>query len=63
MMATSVTKGGHRNWPPKLRLSNHTDMTIHWKGIEEHFLMVPFVFLFMTTIFREMHFLNFSQKT
>jgi hypothetical protein len=23
-----------------LRLSNHTDLTIHWKALEEHFLMV-----------------------
>jgi hypothetical protein len=30
-------------------------MTIHWKALEEHFLMVPLVFQFT-------HFLNFSQK-
>jgi hypothetical protein len=23
-----------------LRLSKHTDMTIHWKALEKHFLMV-----------------------
>jgi hypothetical protein len=28
-----------------LRLSKYTDMTIHWKALEEHFLMVP-LFLF-----------------
>jgi hypothetical protein len=39
-----------------LRLSKHTDMTIHWKAFEEHFLMVPLVFL------GKIHFLNFSQK-
>jgi hypothetical protein len=32
-------------------------MTIHWKALEEHFLMVPFIFQW------KMHFLNFSQKT
>jgi hypothetical protein len=39
-MVTSVTKGGHRNWQ-NIRLSKHTDMAIHWKALEEHFLMVP----------------------
>jgi hypothetical protein len=29
-----------------LRLSKYTDMTIRWKGLEEHFLVVPFVFRF-----------------
>jgi hypothetical protein len=29
-----------------LRLLKHTDMTIHWKGLEEHFLMVPLVYRF-----------------
>jgi hypothetical protein len=24
----------------------HTDMTIHWKALDEHFLMVPLVFRF-----------------
>jgi hypothetical protein len=32
---------GQRNSPKKLRLSNPTDMTIHWKGLEEHFLLIP----------------------
>jgi hypothetical protein len=32
-----------------LRLSQHTDMTIRWKALEEHFLMVPLAFQF--TIF------------
>jgi hypothetical protein len=31
---------------PKDWLSVHTDMTIHWKALEEHFLMVPLVFRF-----------------
>jgi hypothetical protein len=26
-----------------LRLSKHNDTTIHWKALEEHFLMVPLV--------------------
>jgi hypothetical protein len=26
------------------RLLKPTDMTIHWKALEEHFLMVPLVF-------------------
>jgi hypothetical protein len=30
----------------KLRLSKPTDMTIHWKATEEHFLMEPLVFRF-----------------
>jgi hypothetical protein len=30
----------------KFRLLKHTDMTIHWKALEEHFLMVPLVFWF-----------------
>jgi hypothetical protein len=32
-----------------------TDMTIHWKALAEHFLMVPLVF-------RLNNFLNFSKK-
>jgi hypothetical protein len=31
--------------PPKLRLSKHTDMTIYWKALEEHLLIVQFSFL------------------
>jgi hypothetical protein len=38
--------GGHRNCPKKERLLKHTDMTIHWKALEKHFLMVPLVFRF-----------------
>jgi hypothetical protein len=30
-----------RNFPKNLRLSKPTDMTIHLKALEEHFLMVP----------------------
>jgi hypothetical protein len=42
---TSVTKGLTQKLPKKLRLSKPTDMTIHWKALEEHFLMVPLVFM------------------
>jgi hypothetical protein len=28
-----------RNCPKHLRLLKHSDMTIHWKGLEAHFLM------------------------
>jgi hypothetical protein len=42
---TSVTKGATQKLSPKnVRLSKHADMTIHWKAIEVHFLMVPIVF-------------------
>jgi hypothetical protein len=55
--ATSVTKSGTQKLPQIVRLLKHTDMTIHWKALEEHFPMVP-------TIFRErIHFLNFPQTT
>jgi hypothetical protein len=47
--------------PRKCLGLQYTDMTIHWKALVEHFLMVPFAFQF---IFRgEMHFLNFYQKS
>jgi hypothetical protein len=32
----------HRNWANNIRLLKPTDMTIHWKALEEHFLMVHF---------------------
>jgi hypothetical protein len=31
---------GHRKCPKNSRLSKHKDMTILWKAVEEHFLMV-----------------------
>jgi hypothetical protein len=57
----TVTKGRTQNLPfaKKIRLSKHTDMTIHWKAPEEHFLMVPLVFWFNNIW--GIHFLNFSQ--
>jgi hypothetical protein len=42
-------RAGHRN-VTNLKWSQHTDMTIHWKALEEHFLMVPLNF--DSTIFR-----------
>jgi hypothetical protein len=33
--------------PKKLRLLKPTNVTIHWKALEEHFLMAPLVFLFI----------------
>jgi hypothetical protein len=39
-------RAGHRNCPKNLRLSKPTDMTIHWKALEEYSLMVPLVFRF-----------------
>jgi hypothetical protein len=38
---------------PKFKIVELTDMTIHWKALEGHFLMVPFKF-------GGMQFLNFS---
>jgi hypothetical protein len=32
--------------PKILRLLKHTNMTIHWKALEEHFLIEPLVFHF-----------------
>jgi hypothetical protein len=37
-MATSVTEGGTQKLPKQnLRLPKPTDMTIHWKALEEQF--------------------------
>jgi hypothetical protein len=44
LMVTSVTKGGT---PGEIALTIkifQTYITIHWKALEEHFLMVPLVF-------------------
>jgi hypothetical protein len=42
-----ASRAGHRNWPTKhLRLSKPTNMTIHWKALKEHFLVVPLFFRF-----------------
>jgi hypothetical protein len=53
-------RAGHRNYPKHLRLSKPIDMTIHWKALEEHSLMVPLVFRFNHFRGGE-HFLNFLQ--
>jgi hypothetical protein len=37
MMVTSVTKVGTQKLPKNIK-------TIHWKALEEHFLMAPLVF-------------------
>jgi hypothetical protein len=42
LMVTSVTKDETQKLPTK-RLPEHTNMTIHWKALEEHFLMVPLI--------------------
>jgi hypothetical protein len=41
-MATSVTQGQRMQKLPK-KFEKPTDMTIHWKALEEHFLMVLFL--------------------
>jgi hypothetical protein len=38
-----VTKGGTEKLPQKNKI---VDMTIHWKSLQEHILMVPLVFRF-----------------
>jgi hypothetical protein len=40
------TDGRDTEIAQNLRLSKHSDMTIHWRALEEHFLMVPLVFRF-----------------
>jgi hypothetical protein len=52
----------HQNCPNKLRLSKHTDMTIHWKVLQEHFLMVSFSEFLNTPTCLTLHvFLNIHQ--
>jgi hypothetical protein len=50
--------------PPKrkLRLSEHTDMTIHWNALEEHFLLVPIVFFESTSFLGGNAFSEFFSK-
>jgi hypothetical protein len=40
LMVTSVTKGATQKLPKEIKIV----MTIHWKALEEDFLMVPLVF-------------------
>jgi hypothetical protein len=55
-MVTSVTNGGGtQKLPQKFKICrNLTDKTIHWKALEEHFLMGHFWGI---------HLQNFPQKT
>jgi hypothetical protein len=62
-MVTSVTKGGTQKLPQNVRLSKQTDMTIHWKALEEHFMMVPFIFRFNHFLGKNTFSEFFSQKT
>jgi hypothetical protein len=41
-MVTSVTKGGTQKLPQMSKIVD-TDMPIHWKALEDHFMMVPLV--------------------
>jgi hypothetical protein len=59
LIVTSVTKGRTQKLPK--RLSKPTDMTIHWKALEEYLLMVPSVSQFKH-FQGKMQFLNFSKK-
>jgi hypothetical protein len=43
-----------------LKLSKHSDMTIHFKALVEHFLMVPLIFRFSHSR-GKMHFLSCSK--
>jgi hypothetical protein len=61
-MVTSVTKDRTVKLPPKIPDCRNI-LTIHWKACEQHFLMVPLVFLFPHFRGKMGHFLNFSQKT
>jgi hypothetical protein len=55
-----VTKGGTQKLSKTFKI---TDITIHWKALEEQCLMVPLVFLIqLNSIFWGKHFLNFPQK-
>jgi hypothetical protein len=40
-MVTSATKGGTQKLPKTFEI---TDMTIHWKALDEQFLMTPLLF-------------------
>jgi hypothetical protein len=59
-LRTSVIKGRTQKLHKKLRLSKPTDITIHWKALEENFLMVP-LFPF-NQFWGKMYFLNFLKK-
>jgi hypothetical protein len=54
-METSVKRVENRNYPKDIRLSKTTDMTIHWKTLEKHFLMVPLVVQFNNSLGKNVH--------
>jgi hypothetical protein len=60
-MVIYVTNSRTVKLPKYLRLVKPTNITIHWKALEEHFLMVPLVFRF-NHFHGKIHFQNFSQK-
>jgi hypothetical protein len=59
MMATSVTRGGTQKLPKYFRLSKYTNMTIHWKALQEHYGTIS---LSSQPFFGKMCLLNFSEK-
>jgi hypothetical protein len=59
LTVTSVTKGGTQKLP-KTFWDCHR--TIHWKALEEHFLMGQLVFRFNSIFGGNIHFLNFAKK-
>jgi hypothetical protein len=51
-MLASVTNGGTQKLPQNFGMLEHTDMTIHWKALEKHFLIIP-LFLWVNHFFGE----------
>jgi hypothetical protein len=60
-MVTSVTKSGTQKLPKKCKIVEPTDMTIHWKALEEQFLMLP-LFLRFTHFWGKNAFSEFFLK-
>jgi hypothetical protein len=55
-------QGQDREIAQKIKIvETYADMTIHWKALEEHFLMVPLVLQF-NHFQGTIHFLKFSPK-
>jgi hypothetical protein len=48
MVSGHGSRAGHRNCPKNLRLPKYTDMTINWKALDEHFLIVLLAFRFFS---------------
>jgi hypothetical protein len=61
-MMTSVTTARHKNFPKNITLSESTDMTIHWKALEDNFLNGTISFFYSTNFGGKMHFLNYPQN-